>query len=142
MHTDATKTASNGKVSFLSTVENVVDITGAVTLTDKNSGQVCILKAAAGAAITLPAATSKWDLTFKTGLAFATSGWVLTLPSAVLQGGAIVNSVFVACASRNTITFSASAETLGDTLHLICDGTNVYVSGVGASAASIAFTTV
>lgn len=142
MERNETKTQPNGTVTELASASNVQDITGAVTLTDANSGSVYILKAAAGAAITLPAATSKWNLKFVTGLAFATTPWVLTAPTSVIQGGAIVNSTFVPAANENTITFVATAETLGDFVHLECDGTNIYVNGVATAAGAITFTVV
>lgn len=119
-------------------------LTGATTLTAEDSSKSFILNAAAGAQITLPAvATSAgFKYRFTVGALFATTAWTVKAASAVINGGAIVNSVFVASANRNTITFSASADTIGDFVELECDGTNWYVSGNGASAGAITFTTV
>lgn len=135
------KTDSNGNSSFLSTAENVVDVAAATTLTIADSGKVLVLKAAAGAAITLPAVTTgKWNFRIVTGLAFATTAWTVVSTTNVIQGGAIVNSTFVPAANENTITFSASAETLGDYIELVSDGTNIFVNGVATAAGAITFT--
>lgn len=143
MLTNAQKTDSNGNQSFLSTADNIVDITTATTLTIADSGKICILKAAAGAAITLPAVTAgKWGFRFVTGLAFASTAWTVVSTTAVIQGGAIVNSTFVPAANENTITFVATAETLGDYIEVFSDGTNIYVNGVATATGAITFTVV
>jgi hypothetical protein len=122
----------------------VETLTGATTLTGEDSGKSFILNAAAGAQITLPAvATSAgFSYRFTVGALFATTAWTVRAASAVIQGGAIVNSVFVASANRNLITFAHAADTVGDFVELNCDGTNWYVSGIGAAAGAITFTTV
>lgn len=118
------------------------DITDDTTLTVEDSGKVCVLKAAAGAAVTLPDSAVTWNFRFVTGLAFGTSNWTITADDIIVQGGAIVNSTFVPAANENTINFVNTADTLGDFVDVVCDGTNIYVSGVGASAGSITFTVV
>ncbi len=45
-------------------------------------------------------------------------------------------------ADENTITFSASADTIGDFVELVGDGTNWYVFGLGTSAGAITLTVV
>lgn len=142
METGAYKTSKEGQLSSLSTAENIVDVTAAKTLTKYESGQIQILKAAAGAAITLPAVVDKWNFRFVTGLAFATTAWTITAPAQVIQGGAIVNSTFVPAANENVITFVATAETLGDYVDVFSDGTNIYVNGVATAAGAITFTAV
>ena len=119
-------------------------LTAATTLTAEDSSKSFILNAAAGAQITLPAvATSAgFKYRFTVGALFATTAWTVKAATAVINGGAIVNSVFVASANRNTITFAHAADTIGDFVELECDGTNWYVSGNGASAGAITFTTV
>ena len=119
-------------------------LTGATTLTAEDSSKSFILNAAAGAQITLPAvATSAgFKYRFTVGALFATTAWTVKAASAIINGGAIVNSVFVPSANRNLITFSASADTPGEFVDLECDGTTWYVSGNGASAGAITFTTV
>lgn len=119
-------------------------ITGATTLSAEDSSKVLILKAAAGAQITLPAVADAagQNYRFIVGQLFATTAWTIKAASNVIQGGVIVNSVNVPGADENTITFSASADTVGDFVELNCDGTNWYVSGLGTSAGAITLTVV
>ena len=119
-------------------------ISSATTLSGADSGKHFSLNAAAGAQITLPAvATSAgYNFRFTVQALFATTAWTIVAATAVIQGGAIVNSVNVASANRNTITFAHAADTIGDFVQLHCDGVNWYVSGVGTTAASITFKTV
>ena len=122
----------------------VETITGATTLSAEDSSKVLILKAAAGAQITLPAVADAagQNYRFIVGQLFATTAWTIKAASSVIQGGVIVNSVNVPGADENTITFSASADTVGDFVELNCDGTNWYVSGLGTSAGAITLTVV
>lgn len=119
----------------------IKDVTAATTLTDSDSGKTLILKAAAGVVITLPTVASKgFNCKVITGLAFATTNFTIVSSTNIIQGGAIVNSVFVPAVNENTVSFVATAETLGDYITIVSDGTNYYVEGVGALAGSITFT--
>jgi hypothetical protein len=102
------------------------------------------LNAAAGAQITLPAVATSAGLNFRFTVQalFATTAWTIKAASNCIQGGVIVNSTNVPGADENTITFSASADTIGDFVQLYCDGVNWYVSGKGTSASSITLTVV
>ena len=119
-------------------------VTGATTLTAKDSGKVFILKAAAGAQITLPAVATSAGLRFKfiVGLAFATTDWTVKALSNAIEGSVLVNGAHVAGVDENTISFVASAEAIGDFAELVCDGTNWYVNGSGVSAGAITLTAV
>ena len=134
-------TVSNDDLRQVGQVET---LSAAATLTAEESGKLLILSAAAGAQVTLPAvATSAgYKYRFVVGLAFATTAWTIKAATSKIQGGVIVNSVNVPAADENTITFSASAETVGDFVELNCDGTNWYVSGLGTSAGAITLTVV
>jgi hypothetical protein len=134
-------TVSNDDLRQVGQVET---LSAAATLTAEESGKLLILSAAAGAQVTLPAVATSAGFSYKfvVGATFATTAWTIKAATSVIQGGAIVNSVNVPSANRNTITFAHAAETVGDTVQLSCDGTNWYVTGVGTSAASITFTTV
>lgn len=127
-------------------LEQAVDtktIAVATTLTDSDSGKVLILNAAAGKVVTLPSvAVDGFNIKVVVGAAFATTNFTVVAPTAKIQGGAIVNSTFVAAADENTISFVATAETVGDYIEIVSDGTNFYVNGVGALAGSITFTAV
>jgi len=117
-------------------------LVAARTITMSDSGKVFMMSKDPGAQITLPAvATSAGlKLTFIVGLAFTTTAWTLKAASNCIHGGAIVNSVFVAASEENLVTFAHAAETVGDYLNLICDGTGYYVDGVATAAGGITFT--
>jgi len=119
-------------------------VTGATTLTAKDSGKVLILKAAAGAQITLPAVATSAGLRFKfiVGQLFATTDWTVKALSNAIEGSVLVNGAHVAGVDENTISFVASAESIGDFAELVCDGTNWYVNGSGVSAGAITLTAV
>jgi hypothetical protein len=119
-------------------------VTGATTLTAKDSGKVFILKAAAGAQITLPAVATSAGLRFKfiVGQLFATTDWTVKALSNAIEGSVLVNGAHVAGVDENTISFVASAESIGDFAELVCDGTNWYVNGSGVSAGAITLTAV
>ena len=119
-------------------------VTGATTLTAKDSGKVLILKAAAGAQITLPAVATSAGLRFKfiVGQLFATTDWTVKALSNAIEGSVLVNGAHVAGVDENTISFVASAEAIGDFAELVCDGTNWYVNGSGVAAGSITLTAV
>lgn len=119
--------------------DDSTEVSLATTLTQSDSGKVLYLKATTGKAITLPAPVDGFKVKIVTAQAFATTAWTIVSTGANVRGGAIVNSAFVASAGTTTITLSASAETLGDFIELVSDGTSYFVSGVGASASSIAF---
>lgn len=123
---------------------NVEAVTGAITLTAEDSGKVLILKAAAGAQITLPAVATSAGLRFKfiVGQLFATTDWTVKAASSVIEGSVLVAGSHVAGVDENTISFVASAESIGDFAELVCDGTNWYVNGSGVSAGSITLTAV
>lgn len=141
-----TKIQNNGagiEITDKGARSNVQNVTAAVTLTAVDSGKVLILKAAAGVAITLPAVTEiGFNVRIVTGLAFATTNFTVVAATAVIQGGAIVNSIFVPAANENRISFVATAETLGDYVDIVSDGTNFYASGAATAAGAITFTVV
>jgi hypothetical protein len=122
----------------------VETLTGATTLTAEDSDKSFYLNAAAGAQITLPAVATSAGFRYRFTVAalFATTAWTIKAATNKIQGGVIVNSVNVPGADENTITFSASADTIGDFVELNCDGTNWYVFGLGTAAGAITLTVV
>lgn len=138
------KTQANGEA--IEVVANdglgvaVETIAAATTLTAEDSGKEFILSAAAGAAISLPSPIAGWKAKFRVGSAFATTNWTIVAATNVIQGYAAVNYATVAAADENTISFVATAETIGDWVELVCDGTDFHVFGVGNSAGAITFT--
>ena len=131
---------------FFNTRKHIHNLTGAYTVLASDSNKEFILNAAAGAAITLPSAADMgegWNCKFRTGLAFATSDWVITATAAVIRGGIYerVNDETddSSSAAATTITFELGAETVGDYIELMCDGTHIYVNGGATAAAAIEF---
>lgn len=121
--------------------EDVETLAAAATLTAADSGKTYILKAAAGATITLPALKSGVHFKFIVGSAFATSDWVIdSAEGDNIEGLLIVNGASVVASGEDQINFVASAETVGDHVSLHCDGTNWFVSGAGNAAGSITVT--
>lgn len=115
-------------------------IAAAVALDAADVGKTLILNAAEGAEITLPAAVAGLKYKFVVGAAFATTDWTVVAPANIIQGGAIVDSVNVPAVNENTISFVATAETVGDYVEIECDGTNWYATGTGFAAGGVTFT--
>lgn len=116
-------------------------ITGAIVLTQGDSGKDFTLSASEGAEIELPAVAQKgFKARFTVGSAFATTNWTITSATNVIQGSADVNSTLVPASNENTISFVATAETIGDFMEIHSDGTNFYAYGIGAGAGAITFT--
>lgn len=115
--------------------------TVAVALTAAQSGMNIFLNASAGFAITLPAVANGLRYRFTTAAAFATTPFTVITPASanILQGEAIVNAAKVACASKNTITFVETAETVGDFIEVWSDGTSWFVFGCAATTGAITF---
>lgn len=142
---DYQKIQSNGECFSVDSSDGsgakIETLTVATTLTAADSGKVFILGAAIGAAITLPGvAMAGFKAKFITGLAFATTDWTIVAATNVIQGSVIVNSTHVAGSNENTISFVASAESLGDWVEIVSDGTNWYVNGSGVTTGSITLT--
>ena len=119
--------------------DTVTPISAAVTLGENASGSLFTLGLAAGVAINLPAPVKGFKAKFVVTAAFATTAYTIVAPTAVLYGGAIVNSVNVPCAAKATINLSATAETIGDWVKIESDGVKYFVSGVGTAAGAITF---
>lgn len=115
-------------------------LSGATVLSDADSGKIFKLSAAAGAQVTLPAPKNGVEIAFFVGALFATTNWTIRSTASVIQGAVDVNSTLVLAANENTISFVATAETIGDSVSLKSDGVNWYVSGDGALAGSITLT--
>lgn len=119
---------------------DIETITGAKALTASDCGKTFILKAATGAEITLPAAFSGFNCKFIVGLDFITTAWTVVAPTKKIQGTVIVNGASVLGENEDIITFAFAAETIGDHVELISDGTDYFVSGVASAAAGITLT--
>lgn len=137
------RTDANGNPKRADYPLEIEDVTGVLTLDKDDNDKTLNLNAAAGVAITLPAVAdinSGWNIKVRVALAFATTNWTVVSATNVIQGHALVDGAHVAAVNENTISFVATAESLGDFVNIEFDGTNFYVYGSGVTAGSITFT--
>lgn len=133
-----TVTYSNDVLRSLSDYET---ISAAKTLVKGDSGKVFFLDAAAGATITLPALAAGINFRFIVADNFATSNWVIdSAEGDNIEGSLVVAGAAVVAGAEDQINFVASAESKGDFVDMYCNGTNWFVSGVGALSGSITAT--
>lgn len=111
--------------------ENQVEIktiTGAETLKYTDSGKLCILDAAAGATVTLPALADGLWFKFKVGATFATTNWIIDSAEGDNINGFISDMgstpAVVIASGEDQINFVATAETIGDYIILEADYDN------------------
>lgn len=123
-------------------VGTVITPTAATELTAAQSGSVVFLNAATGFAITLPAPAAGLSFKFVVAAAFATTNFTIVTngSSNIIQGGADVNSTWVPAADEDTISFVATAETKGDWIEVVSNGTDWFASGQATAAGAITFT--
>ena len=120
----------------------VAVIGAARTVVASETGTTFILTTSGtdGAAITLPGVSIGLNYRFVTGAAFATTDWTIVSATDTIEGSAIVAGLHVPAENENTISFVASAETIGDYVDIFSDGTSWFVRGVGETTGSITFT--
>lgn len=111
------------------------------TLTAADSGKVLLLNNATGEVITLPALEAGLQFKFIVAAAFATDNWVIdSAEGDNINGILVVNGASVPAEAEDQINFVATAETIGDYIELVCDGSQWLVNGVGNAAGSITAT--
>ena len=115
----------------------VVSLAAAATLTAAQSGSIIALTGTTGYAVTLPAPAAGLNYTFIVQDLFGTTDWVITSASADMFGTVMELSTVQAIASATTINLELAADTIGDRIKVESDGTNWYVSGAMAQAASV-----
>jgi hypothetical protein len=123
--------------------KNVETVSAAKSLTADDNGKIFSLDAAAGAEVSLPAVAaieSGWAAKFYIGSDFATTDWTVVSATNVIQGHALVAGAHVAASDENTISFVASAESIGDFVEVYFDGTNFIAFGSGVTSGAITFT--
>ncbi len=115
------------------------NITAAKTLTADDNGKTFILKAAAGATITLPSvangvATAGYRVEFIVGQLFATTDWTITegasdtniIATVTFEGDNTAAAGAAANSGHTNIILELGADTVGDRVSMMCDGTNWY----------------
>ena len=113
------------------------EISAATTLTAANSGKTYILTGVVGYALTLPAPSAGLKYKFIVQDLFATTDWVVTATGAIMYGTVMELSTVQAVAGATTINLELAADTIGDWIMVESDGTNWYVTGACAQAASV-----
>ena len=114
-------------------------IAAARTLTAADSAKTFLLNAAAGAQVDIPLLKG-FKARFLVGAAFASTNWTLKSATSVISGNVIVAGAHVAGAAENTISFVASAESVGDYVDVFSNGVAIFVNGSGVTTGSITLT--
>lgn len=115
-------------------------LTGARTLTAADNGKTLVLDGTTGAAVALPELADGLNFRFIVGSTFITTDWTIVSSTNVIQGAVDVNSSTLPAVNENTVSFVASAETVGDWIDVLCDGTNWYLRGLGQAIGSVTLT--
>ena len=124
---------------------NTEIVTGANVLTAAESGKTLVHNHATGFVTTLPAVAAGLRFTFIVGATPNTSGNSTIIPNAAddntIFGEYIVAGLTVPAITEGSINLIASTCSIGDIIHLFCDGTYWYVSGMADVSGSVTFTT-
>ena len=105
------------------------------TLRETDLGKTVYLQAASGTTVTLPAAKDGGFLRFVIALAFDTANVIIDSAEGDNISGVVeVNSLIVPCVAEDQINFVNTAESLGDYVDIVSDGTNWYIVGGAASS--------
>ena len=116
---------------------SIKTISAAYTVPANENGMTYILNASEGANITLPSPAAGLRYSFIVGATFATTDWIITATGAIMEGSVQEAGAIQAVASATTINLELGTETVGDTLSVISDGTNWYVTGDFVQALSV-----
>lgn len=124
--------------------DNNETLTETTVLTSADCGKVLILSAATEFATTLPAVTAGCSFMFIVGAAPVGASYTVVTPSLadILIGGTnelavVTTSDMPYIANGDTITFTASASVVGDSLYVISDGTSWYFRGKANAATGV-----
>jgi hypothetical protein len=119
--------------------KDVLELAAATTLTTAQSGSLVALTGTTGYAVTLPAASALAGCNYRFVVQdlFGTTDWVITSPAANMYGTVDELSTVQTVAGATTINLELAADTIGDWIEVVSDGTNWYVSGHCAQAASV-----
>ena len=128
---------------FFDTRKNIVDVSAAKTLLPSDSGSVFMINQASAYAITLPNASDAqrgWNAEFIIGTANTNAVTIANNTAEDLIVGGIAGADGGAATHAETavdeIVFISGAV-LGDTCHVLFNGTNFCVTGYAADAAHI-----
>lgn len=113
------------------------------TLRQSDSGKTIFVNASEAREITLPAPLPGLRFRFVVNDAISTGNVTVVTSSSdnVIAGTVVVNGSPVNDTNADTITFVNTAESVGDWVELISDGTTWLVTGIANSAGAITLTT-
>lgn len=117
-------------INLSSSKVQVTDADSTITLSSEHSGDIILLNATGGSAVTLPAPSS--GLIYQFVIA-NTGGHVLTAPSACING-AVGHAVFntganLATGAAKTSISTTSGSVIGDRINLVGSGSKYFLSG-------------
>jgi hypothetical protein len=127
-------------VTIDSTTSQIHRFTASNTLNSSHSGDFIVLGSTTASTITLPAPETGYKFHIAIG---ATAGHLISAPTACIIGGlasAITNTAgsLATGAAKTSVRFTTGSA-LGDSVQLIGDGTNYFLSGVVGNSASVAY---
>ena len=128
---------------FFNTRKNIVDVAAAKTLIASDSGSVFNINQASAYEITLPLSTTiekGWNATFVIGTAAANAVTIANhTDEDKIIGGVAGHDGNASTASESAVDeiVFISGAVLGDTCHVLFNGTNFCVTGYAADAAHI-----
>jgi|TARA_R100000656_G_scaffold64623_1_gene49437 hypothetical protein len=126
---------------FFNTRKNVVSLTESYQLLAGDSGSVFMLNAAAGLTVTLPAvadALDGWNCSIYIATNISSNTGIITEKTASDTDVIIAQFVELEVDTADdgpssvgctTLTFANALDTIGDNLHIVCDGSKYYVTG-------------
>ena len=129
-------------VSFGQTLLGVNNAGTAITLGPTQSGEIIVLNATSGSAVTLGAPALGLSYRFIVGV---TGGHTITAPSASILGSVTAaiptaGSVLLTTDAAKTVISTTAGSVRGDTILLVSNGGAYYVSGAVANFNALTFT--
>ena len=126
---------------FFNTRKNVQSLTASYQMLAGDSGSVFMLNAAAGLTVTLPAvadAQDGWNCSIYIATNISSNTGIITEKTS--DDTDVIIAQFVelevdtaddgpSSVGCTTLTFANALDTIGDNLHIVCDGSKYYVTG-------------
>lgn len=118
-------------------VVGTVSVAANTTLTTASCGEIVVLNDSdGGSTVTLPSATAGCDIAFVVGTAFDTANIVIdSAEGDNIEGLLQVNAADIACSGEDQINVVQTAETVGDRVSLMSDGSSWFILDGAADAA-------
>lgn len=120
---------------------NVNNANTAITLDPSYSGEIIMLNATSGSAVTLPAPQAGLSYTF---IVNATGGHTITAPSASIQGSVTasigtIGSTLLTTGAPKTVVSTTAGSVVGDEIRLVASANRYFVRGGVANFNALVF---